>query len=444
MRFCPPDFIRQLDLACVRRREEGATAALLLIGIGRLNFVNWNLGFDGGDAVLDAVAVRLDDILPPSPRCEPWPGKFAVLVPCADVAEAMHYAHRVVATGSVPHSIAGNDLFSPPYVGVVMVGPEYRSGADLLRDALFAMEDARFQVLGNTRLYTPEHKARIEAAFRLETALREGFETGDQFWLAFQPLVAIDGEGGIRLSGFEALARWTHPTLGNVPPDRFIPVAEEAGLIVGLGNFVLWEACRQQVAWSKLADRPVAMNVNLSPIQLMAPGIEDSIAEAIAGTGIDPRLLKLEITESVLAGDRPDLGAKLDRLRSTGVSIGIDDFGSGYSSLGQLDRFGLDFMKIDKNLIQRLGPEARQTELVRLTIRLAKHLGMTVVAEGIEDAAQLRILVELGVDIGQGFYFSKPLPATLAAAWLQEGYWSPPDPVISAGTTARSNSSALT
>ncbi len=443
MRFYPSDFLRELDLACERRRDTGEVSALLLIGIGRLDFVNWNLGFGGGDAVLDAVAARLGDVLPPSPRCEPWPGKFAALVPCADTAEAMNFAHRVVATGSVPYAVEGNALFAPPYVGVVMVEPGYRGGAELLRDALFAMEDARTHVLGNTRLYNPDHKARIESAFRMETALREGFETGDQFSVAFQPLVAIEAEG-VRLSGFEALARWTHPTLGSVPPDRFIPVAEEAGLIIGLGNFVLWEACRQQVEWSRHSARPVAMNVNLSPIQLQAPGIEDTIAEAIAVTGIDPALLKLEITETVLARDIPNLGEKLDRLRRTGVSIGIDDFGSGYSSLGQLDRFGLDFMKIDKGLIQRLGPEARQTELVRLTIGLAKHLGMTVVAEGIEDADQLRILSALGVDIGQGFYFSKPLQPALAAAWLREGYWTPQPQVMSAGTTARSNSSALT
>ncbi len=443
MRFFTSEFMDELDRACARRRETGTTAALLLVGIGRLDFVCWNLGFDGGEAVLDGVSKYLDHVLPPGPRSEIWPGKFAALVPVADVAEAMHYAHRIVATGSVPHAIEGSALFAPPYVGVAMVEPNYRSGAELMRDALFAMEDAKTHILGNTRLYNPAQKNRVGAAFRMETALREGFETGDQFSLAFQPLVAIDGDA-VRLTGFEALARWTHPVLGMVPPDRFIPVAEEAGLIIGLGNFVLWEACRQQVEWSKLSDRPVAMNVNLSPIQLQAPGIEDSIAEAIAVTGIDPHLLKLEITESVLAGDIPDLGKKLDRLRGTGVSIGIDDFGSGYSSLGQLDRFGLDFMKIDKNLIQRLGPEARQTELVRLTIGLAKHLGMSVVAEGIEDAEQLRILTELGADVGQGFYFSKPLQPTLAAAWLRDDYWMPPEPVIAAGTTARSNSSALT
>ena len=416
--------MHELDLACARRRDGGPAAALLLIGIGRLNFVNWNLGFDGGDAVLDAIAARLDDVLPPSPRCEPWPGKFAALIPCDDAADALHQAHRVVAAGSVPHTVDGNALFSPPFVGVVMIEPEYLGGRQLMRDALFAMEDARAHVLGNTRLYDPSHKTRIEAAFRMEAALREGFETGDQFSVAFQPLVELDPGGGTRLSGFEALARWTHPVLGSVPPDRFIPVAEEAGLIVGLGNFVLWEACRQQVEWSKLTDLPVAMNVNLSPIQLVAPGIEDSIAEVIAATGIDPRLLKLEITETVLAGDIPGLGDKLKRLRDTGVSIGIDDFGSGYSSLGQLDRFGLDFMKIDKDLIQRLGPEARQTELVRLTIALAKHLGMKVVAEGIEKAEQLHILTDLGADVGQGFYFSKPLQPSLAAAWLRADYWT--------------------
>lgn len=408
------DFIGRLDAACARP----GGAALILVGIGRLDFVNWNLGFDGGNAVLDAVAGRLEAILPERPIVEPWPGKFALVVEGVDAREAMHMAHRVVAQCSVPHAIGGASLFNPPYVGVALSEPG-GDGARLLRNALFAMEDARRQILGAAQLYDPAHKTRIEYDFRIENAMRESFETGDHFRLAFQPLVSLDGTA--RLIGFEALARWTHPEMGAVPPDRFIPIAERSGLIQGLGNFILWEACRHLVEWDEISPAPLSMSVNLSAVQLAAPGIEDAVEEAFDTTGVDPRRIKLEVTETALASDIETVAKKLARLRETGVSIGVDDFGAGYSSLGQLDHFGLDFMKIDKKLIQGLDADRRRIELVRLTIALGKHLGMELIAEGIETEAQNRIVSHLGADIGQGYLYAPPLPAARAAEWVRAG-----------------------
>lgn len=427
------DFIARLDAACALP----GGAALILVGIGRLDFVNWNLGFDGGNAVLDAVASRLEAILPDRPIDEPWPGKFALVAPGTDAREAMHMAHRVVAQCSVPHPVAGGTMFNPPYVGVAVAGPGI-GGAQLLQNALFAMEDARRQVLGAAQLYDPEHKTRIEFDFRIENAMRESFETGDHFRLAFQPLVSLDGEA--RLIGFEALARWKHPEMGAVPPDRFIPIAEKSGLIQGLGNFILWEACRHLVEWDAISPTPLTMSVNLSAVQLAAPGIEDAVEEALETTGVDPRRIKLEVTETALANDIVAVSRKIARLRETGVSIGVDDFGAGYSSLGQLDHFGLDFMKIDKKLIQGLDADSRRIELVRLTIALGKHLGMELIAEGIETEAQNRIVAHLGADIGQGYLYSPPLHAPAAAAWARAGVVVAQ--TIDEGTTARSNAAS--
>jgi|AGTN01.1.fsa_nt_gi FOG: EAL domain len=417
--------LEDLDKAIEDVRNGRPGMALLLVGIGRMNFINWNLGFAGGDAVMENVILRLTDGFPDFPVYTLWAGKFGILAQCGDTADAMHLAHRIVALCSVPHRIGASEVFSPPFVGVAVVQPGYPNGGALLQDALFAMEDARLSYLGSARLYDPERKKCIERAFQLENGMRAAFETGNQFSVVYQPLVALGDPGNLHLMGFEALLRWRHPQFGPVPPDHFIPVSEECGLILGLGSYVLWEACRQQVDWTRACGRPMTMSVNLSPVQLMAPEIEDTITEAIAGTGIDPHYLKLEVTETALATDLNSLAEKLGRLREIGVSVGVDDFGSGYSSLGQLDLFGLDFMKIDKSLVQRIGPSGRQTELVRLTIALAKHLGMVVVAEGIEDQSHLETLMALGADVGQGYLFDRPLPPHEAARWLTPGTWSP-------------------
>ncbi|MCR6631650.1 MAG: EAL domain-containing protein [Magnetospirillum sp.] len=316
-------------------------------------------------------------------------------------------------------------MFSPPFIGVVMVEPEC-DGTQLLKNALFAMDDARRAHLGCARMFEPERQLQADHRFHLENDMRAAFET-DQFHVVYQPLMDLTSAGGLPLLGFEALLRWNHPHFGAVPPDQFIPVSEECGLIKGLGQYVLWTACRQQVDWAKATGRQVTMSVNLSPVQLMAAGIEEAIAEAIGETGIDPRYLKLEVTETALATEPALLVEKLKRLREIGVSVGVDDFGSGYSSLGQLDLFGLDFMKIDKSLIQRLGPCGRQTELVRLTIALARHLGMFVVAEGIEDREHLDTLTTLGVNVGQGYLFDRPQPPAQAIRWLLDEGWQAGD-----------------
>lgn len=414
--------LKGVDGAIDAVRQGAPAQALLLIGFSRLDFVSCSLGLSFRDAVLSHTVTRIRDFLPGNAVLEPWGDKFGVLARCDGPTEAMNLAQRLVALCSVPHRIEESEIFCPPFIGVRTIGPDCTSAASVLQDALFAMEDARVSHLGTARPFDPARKQQIMRNFMLENDLRAAFETGNQFHVVYQPLVDLSDPETISLLGFEALCRWTHPVLGAISPDEFIPVTEECGLILGLGNYVLWEACRQQVEWAKALGRPVTMSVNLSPVQLNAAGIEDTIAEAMAGTGIEPHCLKLEVTETALAANPAFLAEKLRRIKATGVAIGVDDFGSGYSSLGQLDLFGLDFMKIDKSLIQRLGPGGRQTELVRLTIALAKHLGMFVVAEGIEDQEHLDALRTLGVDIGQGYLFARPLPPRHAAECLSSQY----------------------
>lgn len=416
--------LRVLETALDRTRRGGPSMALMLVGLGRLDFIDRNLGFAGGDAVLDNVARLLRKVGPDCPVFNLRDARYAVIVPCGDAAAAMNMAQSLVALCSSPHRIGDFEVFSPPFIGVAMIRPGYESGEAILKDALIAMDDARRSHLGCARLFEPGREGEPDRRLLLENNMRAAFET-DQFHVVYQPLMNLPPSGDIELLGFEALLRWNHPQFGAVPPDHFIPIAEECGLIKGLGHFVLWTACRQQVAWAAATGRHVTMSVNISPVQLMAAGIEDSVAEAISETGIDPRHLKLELTETALVVDPTLLAEKLRRIKTLGVSVGVDDFGSGYSSLGQLDLFGLDFMKIDKSLIQRLGPGERQTELVRLATALAQHLGMFVVAEGIEDQEHLDALMTLGINVGQGYLFDRPLPPQQAARWLTTGKWRP-------------------
>lgn len=410
------DFFAELDAAVSSVRDGGSGTALLLVGLGRLDFIDRNLGLGGGDAVLEAVQALLRNQLPGVSTHRLRDARYGMIVSCGGSAEAMNLAHRLVALCSSPHCVNGRDVFSPPFIGVAMARSDHENGTALLKDGLAAMDEARRSHLGCARLYDPALASQTDHDFHIENNMRAAFET-DQFHVVYQPLVDLTSPDTNHLIGFEALLRWTRPDLGPIPPDRFIPVAEACGLIIGLGHYVLWTACRQQVEWAAKG-RPVTMSVNLSPVQLMSAGIEEAITEVVAETGIDPTFLKLELTETALATDPPVMAEKLGRLRRIGVSVGVDDFGSGYSSLGQLDLFGLDFMKIDKSLIQRLGPSGRQTELVRLAAALAKHLGMSVVAEGIEDDEHLQALRKLGIDVGQGYLFGRPTPPDQIIPWL--------------------------
>lgn len=400
-------------------RAGGPEMVLMLMGLGRIDFVLCTLGTEARKTILNKAADRVRDFLPGSFIQDVWGDRLGIVAPCPnDPGEMMNLAQRVVALSSVPHRVDGQEVFCPPFIGVAMIRPDYPNAAALLQDAMSAMEDARRAHLGNARLFDPERQRLTFRTFEIENVLRAAFETGNQFHVVYQPLVSLNAAGADSLLGFEALCRWNHPVLGAISPDEFIPVSEECGLILGLGNYVLWESCRQQVQWQALSGRPVSMSVNLSPVQLMSSGIEDTIAEAVAETGIRPECLKLEVTETALALNPPLLADKLRRIKAMGIAIGVDDFGSGYSSLGQLDLFGLDFMKIDKSLIQRLGPGGRQTALVGLTIALAKTLGMMVVAEGIEDHDHLEALRGLGIDVGQGYLFARPLAPPQAEEWV--------------------------
>jgi EAL domain-containing protein (putative c-di-GMP-specific phosphodiesterase class I) len=304
-----------------------------------------------------------------------------------------------------------------PHIGITVSMTGDETAEDLLRNAAVAMHQAR-RYEGGYALFDPEMHADAIRRIEVESQLRVAIDQ-KQFLLYYQP--TIDLKTG-RLTGVEALVRWQHPRRGIVPPMEFIPLAEESGLIVPLGQWAIQEACRQVRVWQKEipADEPIALNVNLSARQLRHPNIVRDIADALDDSGLPPSRLILEITESVLMVDTAATLNRLFQLKSLGVRLAIDDFGTGYSSFAYLRRFPIDILKIDKSFVDGVATEATASALVDAMIRIGKTLRLETVAEGIEKIEQADRLRTLECDIGQGYLFSRPLPSDAISTFLRD------------------------
>jgi diguanylate cyclase (GGDEF)-like protein len=396
----------ELDIALSRTRRHNDGCALLMLDIDRFKAVNEALGHPAGDDLLREVARRLracmrsEDII-----ARLGSDEFAVLIRDGKHPEdAIAAAKRIIAEISEPMAIACHQIVSSASVGVAVFPGDGVNADRLLKNADLALCRAKDDGGGRFRLFEPEMDVKMQARRSLELDLRLAFRNGE-FELFYQPLVHLaDGS----LSGFEALIRWRHPGRGLVPPGEFIAIAEEIGLIVPIGEWVLHEACRQAAAWP--GELKVA--VNLSSEQFKAGAALDStVVEALAASGLPASRLELEITESVLLAESAETLATLHQLRGLGVSVSLDDFGTGYSSLSYLRKFPFDKIKIDQSFVRELSKRDDCTAIVRAVADLARTLGMATVAEGIETLDQLHELRDLGCTEGQGFLFSRPLPA---------------------------------
>ncbi len=391
---------------------------VLFIDLDRFKMVNDSLGHDAGDAVLRTIARRLAYEAPRESTVGRLAGdEFIVVLPHATVEAAQALGAQLLARLGEPVRIMRRDLVVTGSIGIVVTEPGPGQGVggrkdvgatDVLRDADVAMYYAKQH--GRNRLATFDERFRRRAVDRLalEEELRHGLATGE-LHPAYQPIVSLDT---LATTAVEALARWTHPQRGAVPPTVFIPIAEETGLIAPLGRLMLARATQQVAAWRASAETSgLVMSVNLSPRQLADPHVADRVAELLAARQLPASALTLEITESALMDD-PDLAAQtLTRLRNLGVGISVDDFGTGYSSLSYLRRFPVTSVKIDRTFVDSLGLTRDDDAMVAGIVNLAHTLGLKVVAEGVENEAQLRTLTELGCDYAQGYLFSRPLPA---------------------------------
>jgi EAL domain-containing protein (putative c-di-GMP-specific phosphodiesterase class I) len=352
--------------------------------------------------------------------------EFTVLCEDLDPATARNLAgeiaRRLLLTIAQPFTVRGAETYMSGSVGIALGAGDERP-EELLRDADAAMYHAKEAGRGRVEIFDDTMRARALARHATENALHRALERGELV-LFFQPVVSLHDA---RCVGAEALVRWQHPERGLIPPNEFVPLAEESGLVIELGAWVLDEAARQAARWQLDKDDAFMVSVNLSARQLAQPDLAEQIAEVIMETGVAPENLCLEITESVLMDDADTAITVIERVRALGVRLAIDDFGTGYSSLGYLKRFPVEFVKIDRSFVDGLGRDAGDAAIVSAVVGLAHALSLEVVAEGVETEQQLAALLELGCDKAQGYFFAPPQPAEdLRALIGRNRAWRPP------------------
>ncbi|MEP7329664.1 MAG: EAL domain-containing protein, partial [Betaproteobacteria bacterium] len=412
-------FMHTLQRASSLAQRRNKTFALFFIDLDRFKNINDSLGHEAGDHLLQDVARRLRHHLRESDTVARLGGdEFVVLVEdCADERELDAIAQNILNAVGRPYILSGQEYHVTGSIGISMYPADGQDPAALLKNADIAMYLAKDRGKNNFQFYSPQQNAHSFERLALESALRHALGRSE-FMLHFQPKVEI-ATGNI--VGVEALLRWNHPDLQMVMPNQFIPLAEETGLIVPIGRWVLHTACAQSVAWQREGLPPLRVAVNLSARQFAHDGLLGDIASALDETGLAPTGLELEITESMVMQDSERAVTTLTRLREMGITVSIDDFGTGYSSLGYLKRFPVDNVKVDRSFIKDLPHDQDDAAITRAVIAMAQSLRMRVIAEGVETREQLQFLREQGCDECQGYYLSRPLPADefalLVRAW---------------------------
>ncbi len=407
------DRLRQAMLECEHRER---LVAVMFLDLDRFKLVNDTLGHEAGDLLLKDVAGRLSGCVRPGDTVARLGGdEFTVILAnIAHVDDVGRVAQKVINVFSTPFLLAGKEVFVSPSIGITLYPFDDTDPELLLKNADTAMYHAKDSGRNTFRFFTADLNRRAAQRLDLETALRHALDR-DEFLLHYQPQVDLTSG---RIIGLEALIRWQRPGTGLVPPLDFIPLAEETGLIVPIGEWALRTACAQNQAWQEAGLPPLRMSVNIAARQFQQQNLAEVVIRILEETGLGPHWLMLEITESTVMRDA---GAAIETLReigSLGVGLSVDDFGTGYSSLSYLKRFPLDCLKIDKSFIEDITTNPDDAAIATAIISMAGSLEIKVVAEGVESLAQLDFLRARGCDAMQGYYFSKPLPATALAAML--------------------------
>ncbi|MEP7158331.1 MAG: EAL domain-containing protein [Chloroflexota bacterium] len=437
-------FTDRIDLALARRERRRTHVAVLFLDLDRFKLVNDGLGHAAGDAVLRAVGERLRSSLRESDTVARLGGdEFGILVDeVSDVEEANQTAERVFEALLEPLRFDGRVVSVRASIGLAIDrGIDTRSADELLRDADTAMYRAKANGRGCLAVFEPSMLALQLARVELDAELREALER-NEFELRYQPVVDLATGQVVEV---EALCRWNHPTRGFLGPEEFIRMSEETGHIVGLGAWVVREACGTVRGWidEQTVGPRFRMSVNTSAREVVEAGFTDSILATLVESGLTADHLTIEITESMMLADKTAAIAALHKLRAAGVRVVIDDFGTGYSALSYLNQLPVDGLKIDRSFVMGLGREREKTAIVRATIALARGLGLVVTAEGIETQAQLRQLVGLHCDRGQGFLFDKPLEAREMGAVLTSQHTYPVPAATSNADSKRAKRSAV-
>ena len=417
-------FRDRLQHAVARATRGGSSVAVMFLDVDNFKVINDSLGHEAGDEVLTELAPRLTQALRSGDTVARFGGDEFVLVceELADQTEALRIAERVQDCFASPFVLGGTEHFISASIGVAVRTTGEDGPEELIRDADAAMYHAKQRGRARYEVFDATMRSSALDRLRIEGELRQALDR-DELRLHYQPVISLrTGE----IVAVEALVRWQHPERGLLGPGEFVPVAEESGLIVPLGKWVLREAVRMAAHWRALRPEPavpLVVSVNLSARQMGEPDLVATVAETLRECEVDPRQLALEITESLLVEDPLASAETLGALQELGVKLVLDDFGTGYSSLGYVKHFPLDFLKLDRSFVAELGEGERDAAIVGAVVEMSRALEARVVAEGIETEGQLERIIALGCDLGQGFYFARPLPperideVLLAAPW---------------------------
>ena len=414
-------FTEMLAHAIVHAERNATEFALLLVDLDRFATINESLGHSLGDQLLIEAGKRLQNLLPERDAIARISSdEFNIILYRSGDMPIDLLAQRMIDALAEPFLLGGRSIYVGASIGIAMYPADGRDAETLQGNADAALHRAKTQGRGVLRFFSPEMSSRALERLTLEAELRHALER-NELRLYYQPQVdLLSGE----IVGFEALVRWQHPERGMVPPDEFIPLAEESGLVVPMGDWVLREACRQLQEWSAVGLAPRLMAVNVSAVQLSHGHLVDSVRQVLAQTGIPPHQLELEITESFLMADRDTAFQSLAELKTLGVRLSIDDFGTGYSSLSYLQQLEVHKLKIDMSFVRDMTTNSGNASIVKTIIVLGHSLGLEVIAEGVEELGHARYLRSLQCDVAQGYMISPPMPADEATTFLRD--YQPP------------------
>jgi diguanylate cyclase (GGDEF)-like protein/PAS domain S-box-containing protein len=403
------------------KKGEGYAFGVLFLDLDRFKVVNDSLGHQIGDQLLVATARRLESCLRPGDIVARLGGdEFAVILDhVRHVSDAIQAAERIRERLANPFNLSGHEVFISASIGIALNQTASEQPDEIVRNADTAMYRAKDQGRGCFELFDKGMHARNAALSQLEAGLRRALAR-DEFRVHYQPIISLETW---RISGFEALLRWEHPEHGYISPLKFIPVAEESGLIIEIGQWVLREACQQLRVWQEQfpSDPPLSISVNLSGKQFSQPDLIECISQILNETGLDAGSLKMEITESAIIENIDAAAMMLKRIKALGIRLSLDDFGTGYSSLSYLHRFPIDTLKIDRSFVSRINLP-KNAEIVKTILTLAGNLGMDVVAEGVETREQVLQLTGMNCEYVQGYLLSKPIDGRAMRALISEIY----------------------
>lgn len=413
----------RLKLALAQARRENSMVGVMFLDLDNFKHINDTLGHDAGDNLLIEAARRISSCLRGTSTVARLGGdEFLVILPgLAGPESSTQVAERILANFTPAYILNGQEIFVTTSIGIAIFPTDSDNSGTLLQHADAAMYQAKHQGKSSYAIFTPEMTEVSHERLQMESRMRRALEL-QEFELYYQPIVnTTTGE----LQAAEALLRWKNPVMGMVMPDRFIPLAEETGLIIPIGEWVLQQACLAAKNWKQTAGRDIGISVNVSPRQFRDPGFTKAVMDAISNNNLAPERLELEITERLLLDNSIETAEILKKLDRAGVRLSVDDFGTGYSALSYLKSYPFDTLKIDKSFIQDVTKKPEDASLVRAIINMAHSLGLTIIGEGVEDESQSSFLKQEGCDSAQGYFYSRPLPAEEFIEWLKTNHHLP-------------------